>query len=138
MFNHILVPVDFTEKNRRVLDVALTLTKKHQSKLTLLHVIEKIEFLAEEDTKEFYRKLETAAQEKMERLVQKLKDRDIAILTIIVYGKRAQEIVRYAVEHSVDLLVLNSHRVDPDNPQDWGTISYKVAILSQCPVLLVK
>lgn len=138
MFSHILIPVDFTEKNWRALNLALTLIKEHRTKLTLLHVIEKIEFLTEEDTKEFYRRLEITAQEKMEGLLQKLKERDIPIATEIVYGKRAHEIVRYAVAHSVDLLVLNSHRVDPDNPQDWGTISYKVAILSQCPVLLVK
>jgi nucleotide-binding universal stress UspA family protein len=138
MFKHILIPVDFTEKNWRALDIAVKLMKGSATKLSLLHVIEKIEFLAEEDTQEFYRTLEKTAEEKMAPFVRKLKDRDVPVSTMILYGKRPQAIVRYAAENSVDLLVLSSHRVEPDNPQDWGTISYKVAILSQCPVLLVK
>jgi hypothetical protein len=32
-----------------------------------------------------------------------------------------------------------SHRIDPDRPgHDWSTISYGVAILAPCNVLLVK
>ena len=56
-----------------------------------------------------------------------------------MYGNRAQEIVRYAMEAGVDLIVLTSHRIDlQDSSAGWGTVSYKVGILSQCPVLLVK
>ena len=54
-------------------------------------------------------------------------------------GNRAPEIVRYAGEIGVDLIVLKSHRIDLENPSaGWGTVSYKVGILAQCPVLLVK
>jgi nucleotide-binding universal stress UspA family protein len=56
-----------------------------------------------------------------------------------VFGSRAHEIVRYATEVGVDLIVLTSHRIDLHHPSaGWGTVSYKVGILSQCPVLLVK
>jgi nucleotide-binding universal stress UspA family protein len=56
-----------------------------------------------------------------------------------VYGRRAGEIVQYAAANEVDLIVLASHRVNPSRiARDWGTISYKVGILAQCPVLLVK
>jgi universal stress protein A len=38
-----------------------------------------------------------------------------------------------------DLIVLASHPVNPAMlGRDWGTISYKVGILAQCAVLLVK
>jgi nucleotide-binding universal stress UspA family protein len=57
----------------------------------------------------------------------------------VVYGRRAEEIVKYASANNVDLIVLASHRVNPSMVnRDWGTISYKVGILAQCPVLLVK
>jgi hypothetical protein len=43
------------------------------------------------------------------------------------------------MESGVELIVLSSHRVDLQNPgAGWGTMSYKVGILSQCPVLIVK
>ena len=42
-------------------------------------------------------------------------------------------------QHQVDLTIMKSHKVDlEDRSHGWGTISYKVSILAQCPVLLVK
>jgi nucleotide-binding universal stress UspA family protein len=57
----------------------------------------------------------------------------------VVYGRRAEEIVKFAAANDVDLIVLASHRVNSLMvSRDWGTISYQVGILAQCPVLLVK
>ena len=57
----------------------------------------------------------------------------------MVYRRRAEAVVQFAAAHDVDLIVLPSHRVDPSLAnRDWGTISYKIGILAQCPVLLVK
>jgi hypothetical protein len=53
-----------------------------------------------------------------------------------VYGKRGEEIIRAAVQEEVDLIILSSHKVDA--AQSWGTLSYKIAVLSPYPVLLVK
>ena len=51
----------------------------------------------------------------------------------------AREIVKQAVANRVDLIVLTSHKIDLAHPAEgWGTTSYKVGILCQCPVLLVK
>ena len=45
----------------------------------------------------------------------------------------------YAVEAGIDLIVLKSHRIDRQNfSTGWGTVSYKVGILAQYPVFLVK
>jgi len=54
-------------------------------------------------------------------------------------GNRVKEILSFSQEHEIDLIVLNSHKIDFKDPsQGWGTISYKVGILSRCPVMLVK
>ena len=54
-------------------------------------------------------------------------------------GKRAEAVVLYAEEKGMDLIVLSSHKVDRDHPAlGWGTISYRIAIVARCPVLLVK
>ena len=43
------------------------------------------------------------------------------------------------MESGTDLIVLASHTIDLNNPATgWGTLSYQICILSQCPVLLVK
>ena len=53
--------------------------------------------------------------------------------------KRAAEIVKYASRNEVDLIVLSSHRIEKIHPAEgWATISYRVAILAHCPVMMVK
>ncbi len=42
MFQHVLVPVDFTEKNRRALEIAINLAQIGAGTVSMLHVIELI------------------------------------------------------------------------------------------------
>ena len=57
----------------------------------------------------------------------------------VLFGKRAETIVRYAGEKAADLMILSSHKVDRDHPAlGLGTLSYAIAIVARCPVLLVK
>ncbi len=57
----------------------------------------------------------------------------------ILYGRRVYEILNFAVAQGVDLIIMSSHKLDPENvTEGWGTISFKVGVLSHCPVMLVK
>jgi len=136
MFKRILVPVDFTDKNLSALDRAYQLAKWCHGTVILLHVIEKVEFIPRKEMKTFYEKLETSAEKKMNQYAKTLRQRQISLEERIVYGKRAEEIVRFAKDEEVDLIVMSSHRVRPQ--EKWGTLSYQVAILSPSSVLLVK
>jgi universal stress protein A len=107
--------------------------------VTLLHVVEVIPGLWVEEERDFYDRLEGTARDHLSRLGRQLEEMHIPRREEIIFGNRAEEIVRYAMEAGVDLIVLSSHRIDLKNPgAGWGTLSYKIGILSQCPVLLVK
>jgi nucleotide-binding universal stress UspA family protein len=139
MFHHILVPTDLTERSLKALDVALGMTTPDGGQITLLHVIETIEDADVDEFGDFYRQLENRAREKMEQVALKVLEHQPVIRKEIIYGKRVIEIVRFAEDRGVDLIVLSSHRVERESgPHAWGTISYKVGILSHCPVMLVK
>ncbi len=139
MFQRIMVPVDLTDKNIVALNIAAQIAAQNKASITLLHVIETIPDLSFEELQEFYRKLEKKAMNKMNELAERLLEKGLTVHQKIQYGNRAEEIVKYAAEHQIDLIILTSHKVDLENPgRGWGTISYKVGILSQCPVLLVK
>lgn len=138
-FDHILVPVDFTARNRAAADIAFDLAVQNKARATLLHVIETIEYVPDEETADFYRQLEERANTELDLMSQRFDAAHVSVARKIRYGKRAQEIVRYEVEHDVDLIVMSSHRIDTEHPaQSLGTLSYQVAMLCQCPVLLVK
>lgn len=138
MFNHILIPVDLNDRNRTAVDIGWQMASRNESHITLLHVIELISDATFDEFEDFYLRLEEQALEKMTAL---LGDRPEAenVSQVVVYGDRVREIINYATGNNIDLIILNSHRINLDDPTTgWGTISHKVGILAQCPVLLVK
>jgi universal stress protein A len=139
MFQKILVPVDLTDVHQPALDIAARLAQESAGEVTLLHVIEVIAEVWAGEDREFYDRLEQKARDHLARLGHSLGERAVPRREEVVFGSRAPEIVRYAVEAGIDLIVLKSHRIDLQNPSaGWGTVSYKVGILAQCPILLVK
>ncbi len=139
MFKHILVPTDLTERSLHALEIAIKLACGESARVTLLHVIEVIQDTESDDFKEFYEKLGRRAGRRMEEMAGRYPQSASTIAMQITYGRRVREIINFATDQAIDLIILSSHRVDIDNTlQGWGTISYKVGILSHCPVMLVK
>ncbi|HEX4498170.1 MAG TPA: universal stress protein [Thermoanaerobaculia bacterium] len=141
MFRKILVPVDFTDKNEAALDSAVQIAAAQgvDAEITLLHVIETIEHIDFKEMKDFYERLELQDAAKLFALEGRLEERGAKVRHQILFGKRAETIVRYAEEMAIDLMVLSSHKVDRDHPAlGLGTLGYGIAIVARCPVLLVK
>ena len=83
--------------------------------------------------------LEQKAQEELEKMVAPYEGSGLKIERVIVFGNRTEEILKFGEGQAVDLMVMNSHKVNLSDPvQGWGTIGYKIGILAQCPVMLVK
>jgi universal stress protein A len=138
-FQHILVPVDFTEKNMPALDVAFELAVANRARVTLLHVIETMDVESDAELEQFYTRLQSRADSELERIAQRFVAGKLAVDRKIRFGKRLSEIVRDSVDRKADLIVMSSHKPDLQKPaQTWATLSYQVSVLCPCPVLLVK
>jgi nucleotide-binding universal stress UspA family protein len=139
MFKTILLPVDLSDRHGPALDAALTLASQAGGEVVLLHVIEIIQGLPLDEEKGFYNRLEKAARTHLEKLRLVAKERNARCRGEILYGNRGRQILAFARESNVDLIVLTAPRMDPSQPAvGWGSLSYKVGIFSACPVLLVK
>lgn len=139
LFHHILVPVDFTDNNRAAIQVAKNIASQNHARVTLLHVIETIEYLEDEEVLGFYDQLEAKARIQLENLAKLFASDNIDVQHKIILDKRVRGIVKFALERNADLVVLSSHRVKLDEGlTGLGTVSHHVSILCQCPVLLVK
>jgi nucleotide-binding universal stress UspA family protein len=141
MFQRILVPVDLTEKSLAAVDAAYEFATQSGAEIVLLHVIERIEHVQFEfeELKPFYERLENSARKGLQEFSERFVANNLSVDQAIVYGQRTKEIVDFAIQNAMDLIIMASHRIDPDRPgHDWSSISYVVAILSPCPVLLVK
>ena len=138
MFEHILVPVDFTDKSAKSLDVAINMAGLHRARLTLLHVIETLEY-EDSELQAFYESLESAAWTKLKPMAEQCAKAGIQVDQDVIFGRRAVCIVDYASDEKADLLILGSHRIASANPpKNLLTLSYQVSLMCQCPVLLVK
>lgn len=138
-FRKILLPLDLSDKHQKALELAAALAEQSRAEVTLLHVIELIPDLPREEQPDFYENLEHEARKHLQTLARQLEERQVPWHIVILYGERADEVIHYASENAVDLIVLSSHKVDLDKPlTGWATMSYKIGILAQCPVLLVK
>jgi nucleotide-binding universal stress UspA family protein len=139
MFKHILIPVGRVAEVEKALELAADMLKNEAGEITLLHVIELIQDMPREEFKSFYNGLEEQSEEDLKTAQRRYEERGIGINTRIVFGQRIKEILSHAEHERVDLIVLQSHLIDFTDPtKGWGTISYRVAILSRCPVMLVK
>ncbi|MGH7894988.1 MAG: universal stress protein [Candidatus Binatia bacterium] len=140
MFKHILVPVDLSAKNTRALAVARELAEREHARVTLLHVIQRVEHIPLTEMQAFYRRIGKHAERKVRLAAARFARQGVKVLHAVLIGTPAAEIVRHAEMNKVDLIVMKSHEVtNLARPgQGLGTTSYKVAILCRCPVLLVK
>ncbi len=137
MFERILVPVDLTDRQTRAIRIAGDLAGS-TGVVGLLHVIETLD-LPFEELEDFYRGLEAKAMDALLGMAAPLREAGVAFDPNVRYGDRAEEILGFAVEDGADLIVLLSHKVDLEDPgAGWTTLSYKIAIMAQCPVLLIK
>jgi nucleotide-binding universal stress UspA family protein len=139
MFEHILVPIDLSDRNTRTLAVAAALAERVRARVTLLHVVHRVRHIAAGELAGFYRRLEALSRRRLERAARPLVVRGLRVRTEVIVGEPATAIVAAAARRRANLIVMGSHRIVPGRPgRGWGTTSYKVGILCRCPVLLVK
>lgn len=142
MYRKILLPVDFSDKNEAALQLAVELAgpgRAEGAEVHLLHVIEAVEHLERSELEDFYRQLENRAVAKLATLAERLGEAGVRTTSEVLIGKRAEQIVRFAHDRGIDLVVLSAHTVDREHPAlAVGSISYMVAIAVRCSVLLAK
>jgi nucleotide-binding universal stress UspA family protein len=139
MFKHILIPVSRVAEVAKALELAVDMLKNSQADITLLHVIELVQDMPYEEFESFYDELEQQGEADLQIAKERYKQREVEVKTRVMFGQRVKEILSFAERESVDLLLLQSHPIDLTDPaKGWGTISYRVALLAKCPVMLVK
>jgi universal stress protein A len=138
-FKHVVVPIDLSERNARLLGTALALAEASGARVTLLHVVQRIAHVPVAELRAFYGRLERISARKLERAARRFLKRGVRVRAVVRLGDPPLEIVRLALRQRADLVVMGSHRVSPARPRPgFGTTSYKVALACQCPILLVK
>ena len=139
MFRHILIPTDLSDQTKGTVDMARDLGQPAGARLTLFHVIETLSGADFGEFESFYKELDDRAARHLGTLAARLADSGVGVTTATVFGRPAEEIIAFARENEVDLILMASHKVDPSHPgRGWATLSHKVGVLAPCAVLLVR
>lgn len=138
-FRHILVPLNFTARNDKALDEAHRIASQTGAKVSLIHVIEQMSDDGDAELAAFSRGLVEAADKQLMDRASRFRDSDIPVACESLVGNRASAVIQYANRKDVDLVVLSSHAITrPDEEKPAISLSYRIAVLAPCAVLLLK
>ena len=133
VIKRILVPIDFSETSKVVLELGRTLADACGASLHLLHVIGDplaTAFTIDQERRDACRRLEALLDST---------DRDTRhATTSCEIGTPPHEIVEYATRHGTDLIVMGTHWHGPTFRMKAGSIAEGVLGLAPCAVLAVK
>ncbi len=137
----ILCAVALRDCTERVISYAASLAKRYGAMLYIITVVEEPAWVYKEMGEELEALLSTL--EERDRLAL----RDIAMRTeelskgqveaVVLRGKPADEILKFAEEKEVDLIVIGSNTVPPVQKFVMGSTALKVVTRSHIPVLVV-
>lgn len=157
---HILVATDFSDTAASALAQAAKLAASTGAKLTLLHVIyvEKInEALLGLDAMEYLTRVMSAPSEstpyaptlamdrvrdtakaKLEEAAMAISGPKVQIETVVLDGRPSEEVLAFAHNKGVDLIVLGTHGRGAIGKALLGSVADHVIRQAECPVMVVR
>ena len=132
---NVCVPVDFSETSTAALKYGKALAEAFSAKLHLLHVL--INWVPAGDfpvSPDFYKDLELSARKQLDaQLTADEVKKYQARLELVNGNSEFVEIIRYAKEQNIDLLVLGTHGRGPIAHMLMGSVAEKVSAQSALP-----
>ncbi|MEA0553219.1 universal stress protein [Lysinibacillus irui] len=139
MYQRILLTVDGSDNAFRAAQEAIKLAKLSEtSTIDIVYVVNVDKIKNELLIAGTIDNVELARQRKIAPVEQALQEANISYQTTFLKGDSGPEIVRYANEQQVDLVVIGSRGLNSLQEMVLGSVSHKVMKRVQCPALIVK
>ncbi len=136
----ILVPTDLSEFSEYALDQVLELAKATSAEIDLLHVLD-VHTYDSKKIEDFMKSEKGQILQERVKNAMKMpgKTGDITINKVVVRGfEISSEIVDYASENNVDMIVMASHGRRGISKLLLGSVTDKVIRIAPCPVMAIK
>ena len=137
MYDRILVPTDGSTSVEGAIDRAIDLATRYGATLHLLSVVEPI-YTVNDGLGSIYDTLESDARASVEETAGRCEAADVTTVTALRTGVPHREILDYADEEGVDLIVMGTHGRTGLDRYLLGSVTEKVVRLSDVPVLTVR
>jgi nucleotide-binding universal stress UspA family protein len=134
----ILVPTDFSETSAAALRYGVELARRFTARLYLLHVPDRPgDAAGAEYPIGLFETMQNAAHDELRQLLTAREVRELQPACAMRIGLPADEIVRHALDHDVDLIVMGTHGREGISRVLLGSVAEKVVRRAPCPVLTV-
>lgn len=140
MFEHILVPLDGSPLAERVLPHILALAKAFHSRVTLLRVVYKQHQANQHGMVNpiDWQMRKSEAEAYLKSTQERLSGMDLSTEICIEEGKPAKQIIHYAKQEDVDLIVLSSHGESGLSEWNINSTVQKVLLRAFMPVMIIR
>ena len=144
MYDRILLPTDAERGTERAIDHAIEVADTTDAELHLLYVVDTDVYGAyagDEYVHEFEgleAALESEGEEALEAIADRAREANVETVVAIRHGVPHEEILAYAEEADVDLLVLGSKERTGEYRRLLGSVTERVSRLASRRVTIVK
>ncbi len=140
---HILCPVDFFQTSEEALRYAGALALRFHADLTVLHVVYDplditCSHIPHPPLEQLREEMIRAAEQRLHSEVRRTLRTLPGAKTAVAVGQPFQQIVRYAREHHVDLIVIGTQGRSGLNHLVMGSTAERVLRLAPCPVVSIR
>ncbi|MGO9379756.1 MAG: universal stress protein [Dissulfurispiraceae bacterium] len=143
IIKNILFPTDFSEEAAHALSYAVDLAKTYGAKLYILHVIHDIDIsssmhIPHRSVDMMYSELEPSAKKALDKLCVSFQEDCKGIESSVLRGIPYEEILKFAPEKKIDLIVMATHGRKGLDRVLFGSTTERVVRNSSCPVLTIR
>jgi nucleotide-binding universal stress UspA family protein len=141
-FKKILFPIDFSESTPKILPYVTTMSQTFGGTIYLLYVVRDLKYLTSFHVPHPSLDLiEREIAENSEKMMDRVCEEDLQgcsrFVKKILVGDAASEIIRYADEMKVDLIIMGTHGRKGLEKALFGSVAEKVVKNSPVPVLII-
>lgn len=138
----ILVPVDFSENSTKILKSAVFFANKCSATITVVYVLQSFEdyegfFIPHMPIAQFENEMLENAKAKMTSFIAENLTSDIPHETRVLSGDIAEELLNYAENNAIDLIVMGTHGYKGLEKILFGSVAGKVVKNAPCPVMTI-
>jgi nucleotide-binding universal stress UspA family protein len=139
----ILFPTDFSEGSSQALQYAVDMAKRYGAKLFLVNVIYDVVkatgwYVPHVSVNKMYEEIQEGAKKELERFgVEELSGLKALERTVIT-GVPHEEIINFAKNHKIDLIVMGTHGRKGVDRILFGSTAAQIVRFAPCPVLTVR
>lgn len=146
MYNTILVPTDGSDTATNAANHAIELAVEHDASVHVIHCVEPLPLgrmpagtrAAGADHEEVLDRLKEAGEQAINTISTQATEAGVEVADAVVFGDAASEIVEYAEDEGMDLIVMGSTGRTGATRVMLGSVAEKVVRHSPIPVLTIR